>query len=104
MTSRPLTEKSSKSSKDPARSLRSSDARWRPEESAELATDHCNPKIGPTDHSKTAHRNRFDRARPAKSIWFGCWLTGSSMVGIAVLCSFFARTRRAQDQSLETLQ
>jgi len=31
---------------------------------------------------------------------FGCWLTGSGMVGVAVLCSLFARTHGAQHQNL----
>ena len=30
----------------------------------------------------------------------GCWLTGSGMIGIAVLCSGFARTRRTEHESL----
>jgi hypothetical protein len=33
---------------------------------------------------------------------FGCWLTGSGMVGIAVLCSLFARKREAQREHLAT--
>jgi hypothetical protein len=33
---------------------------------------------------------------------FGCWLTGSAMVGIAVLGSGFIRTRRAEHESLAT--
>ena len=33
---------------------------------------------------------------------FGCWLTGSGMIGIAVLCSVFHRKQTHQDVSLAT--
>ena len=33
---------------------------------------------------------------------FGCWLTGSGMIGIAVFCSGLLRTREAQHESLAT--
>ena len=33
---------------------------------------------------------------------FGCWLTGSAMIGIAVLFSRFPRTRETQHESLAT--
>ena len=33
---------------------------------------------------------------------FGCWLTGTGMVGIAVLCSLFARTGSSRHESLAT--
>ena len=31
---------------------------------------------------------------------FGCWLTGTGMVGIAVLCSVFIRRQSQEDASL----
>jgi hypothetical protein len=33
---------------------------------------------------------------------FGCWLTGSGMVGIAVLCSLFTRRQTQERVSLAT--
>jgi hypothetical protein len=33
---------------------------------------------------------------------FGCWLTGTGMIGVAVFGSGFARTRRAEHESLAT--
>ena len=33
---------------------------------------------------------------------FGCWLTGSGMIGIAVLGAGFARTRGAQHETFAT--
>jgi len=31
---------------------------------------------------------------------FGCWLTGTGMIGVAVLGTGFARTRRAEHEAL----
>ena len=33
---------------------------------------------------------------------FGCWLTGSGMVGVAVLCSLFSRRQTHEHTSLAT--
>ena len=33
---------------------------------------------------------------------FGCWLTGSGMVGVAVLCSLFSRRQTHEHASLAT--
>ena len=52
---------------------------------------------------ETSHFERVTLAGQMSELYrFGCWLTGSGMVGVAVLCSLFSRKQTNEHASLAT--